>query len=204
MYYFLPGDSCKLPNRHWRELQQRLQVSPICACILLCVLTPVVSDGSSCCVTGSSLRSTHVPVGEDQVQHLELAQDLARIFNHRYGNLFPEPGALLSKDTLVHTSVGMAAHIHTLGFIRYELLKGQLQILKWIAGGQWLVPEFSSFTFLFLCIKCIQWFHQFPFVRVERPLKKHYGKSSWHIKLLWNTHTTDSSSLNEISPLRCS
>lgn len=42
-------------------------------------------------------RSTYVPVGEDQVQHLELAQDLARIFNNNYGELFPEPRALLSK-----------------------------------------------------------------------------------------------------------
>lgn len=41
-------------------------------------------------------RSTHVPVGEDQIQHLELAQDLARIFNNQYGELFPEPRALLS------------------------------------------------------------------------------------------------------------
>ncbi|XP_061735553.1 tryptophan--tRNA ligase, mitochondrial isoform X3 [Nerophis ophidion] len=41
-------------------------------------------------------RSTHVPVGEDQIQHLELTQDLAHIFNKRYGELFPEPRALLS------------------------------------------------------------------------------------------------------------
>ncbi|XP_023692938.1 tryptophan--tRNA ligase, mitochondrial isoform X1 [Paramormyrops kingsleyae] len=41
-------------------------------------------------------RSTHVPVGEDQVQHLELAQDTARIFNNQYGEIFPEPQALLS------------------------------------------------------------------------------------------------------------
>ncbi|XP_048835110.1 tryptophan--tRNA ligase, mitochondrial isoform X2 [Brienomyrus brachyistius] len=41
-------------------------------------------------------RSTHVPVGEDQVQHLELAQDTARIFNNQYGEFFPEPQALLS------------------------------------------------------------------------------------------------------------
>ncbi|XP_078478471.1 tryptophan--tRNA ligase, mitochondrial [Lampetra planeri] len=41
-------------------------------------------------------KSTHVPVGEDQVQHLELAQDLTRIFNNRYGDLFPEPRALLT------------------------------------------------------------------------------------------------------------
>ncbi|KAM4609332.1 tryptophan--tRNA ligase, mitochondrial [Polymixia lowei] len=46
-------------------------------------------------------RSTHVPVGEDQVQHLELAQDLARIFNHHYGDLFPEPRALLSSTRKV-------------------------------------------------------------------------------------------------------
>uniref|UniRef100_UPI003AAAF6DA tryptophan--tRNA ligase, mitochondrial isoform X1 n=1 Tax=Centroberyx gerrardi TaxID=166262 RepID=UPI003AAAF6DA len=46
-------------------------------------------------------KSTHVPVGEDQVQHLELAQDLARIFNHRYGELFPEPRALLSSTRKV-------------------------------------------------------------------------------------------------------
>ncbi|XP_008288595.1 tryptophan--tRNA ligase, mitochondrial [Stegastes partitus] len=46
-------------------------------------------------------KSTHVPVGEDQVQHLELAQDLARIFNHRFGELFPEPRALLSSTRKV-------------------------------------------------------------------------------------------------------
>ncbi|XP_077393892.1 tryptophan--tRNA ligase, mitochondrial isoform X2 [Festucalex cinctus] len=47
-------------------------------------------------------KSTHVPVGEDQVQHLELAQDLARIFNQRYGHtLFPQPRALLSSSRKV-------------------------------------------------------------------------------------------------------
>uniref|UniRef100_A0A3P8VMH1 Tryptophan--tRNA ligase, mitochondrial n=1 Tax=Cynoglossus semilaevis TaxID=244447 RepID=A0A3P8VMH1_CYNSE len=46
-------------------------------------------------------KSTHIPVGEDQVQHLELAQDLARIFNNRYGDVFPEPRALLSSTRKV-------------------------------------------------------------------------------------------------------
>ncbi|XP_061435597.1 tryptophan--tRNA ligase, mitochondrial [Lethenteron reissneri] len=41
-------------------------------------------------------RATHVPVGEDQAQHLELTLDLARAFNHRYGNYFPLPQAVLS------------------------------------------------------------------------------------------------------------
>nr|XP_046260644.1 tryptophan--tRNA ligase, mitochondrial isoform X2 [Scatophagus argus] len=46
-------------------------------------------------------KSTHVPVGEDQIQHLELAQDLARIFNSHYGDVFPEPCALLSSTRKV-------------------------------------------------------------------------------------------------------
>jgi tryptophanyl-tRNA synthetase len=32
-----------------------------------------------------------VPVGEDQLQHLELARETVRRFNHRFGDVFPEP-----------------------------------------------------------------------------------------------------------------
>ncbi|XP_008837233.2 tryptophan--tRNA ligase, mitochondrial [Nannospalax galili] len=42
-------------------------------------------------------KSTHVPVGEDQVQHMELVQDLARGFNKKYGEFFPLPKSILSK-----------------------------------------------------------------------------------------------------------
>ena len=38
-----------------------------------------------------------VPVGEDQVQHIELARTIARKFNSRFGKIFPEPKPLLSK-----------------------------------------------------------------------------------------------------------
>jgi tryptophanyl-tRNA synthetase len=38
-----------------------------------------------------------VPVGEDQVQHLELARTLARRFNNAFGETFPEPQPLLTK-----------------------------------------------------------------------------------------------------------
>lgn len=37
-----------------------------------------------------------VPVGEDQVQHIELAREIARKFNARYGEVFPECRAFLS------------------------------------------------------------------------------------------------------------
>lgn len=38
-----------------------------------------------------------VPVGEDQLQHLELARTLARKFNERYGKTFNEPKPLLTE-----------------------------------------------------------------------------------------------------------
>ena len=39
-----------------------------------------------------------VPVGEDQVQHIEFSREVARKFNSRFGEIFPEPQALLTKS----------------------------------------------------------------------------------------------------------
>ncbi|MBN2194072.1 MAG: tryptophan--tRNA ligase [Polyangiaceae bacterium] len=41
-------------------------------------------------------RATVVPVGNDQVQHLELAREIGRRFNARFGAVFPEPVPRLS------------------------------------------------------------------------------------------------------------
>jgi tryptophanyl-tRNA synthetase len=38
-------------------------------------------------------RAKYVPVGKDQEQHLEMTRNFAQRFNHRYGDLFPEPQA---------------------------------------------------------------------------------------------------------------
>lgn len=47
-------------------------------------------------------RSTAVPVGEDQVPHLEFTRELVRRFNHLYNcQVFPEPKALLAKIKLL-------------------------------------------------------------------------------------------------------
>ncbi len=41
-------------------------------------------------------KTTHVPVGEDQKQHLELARDIAGAFNRAYGKeFFPQPEPLI-------------------------------------------------------------------------------------------------------------
>jgi tryptophanyl-tRNA synthetase len=41
-------------------------------------------------------KATLVPVGEDQLQHIELSREIARRFNKRFGDTFPEPHAELS------------------------------------------------------------------------------------------------------------
>lgn len=41
-------------------------------------------------------RANAVPVGEDQVPHIELAREIARRFNYLYGGFFPEPEPILT------------------------------------------------------------------------------------------------------------
>ncbi|MGA8185434.1 MAG: tryptophan--tRNA ligase [Terriglobia bacterium] len=41
-------------------------------------------------------KAGYVPVGEDQVPHVELTREIARRFNQFYGEVFPEPQSLLT------------------------------------------------------------------------------------------------------------
>jgi tryptophanyl-tRNA synthetase len=46
-------------------------------------------------------KASFVPVGKDQEQHLEMARNFAQRFNHRYGDLFPEPHPFNFGEALV-------------------------------------------------------------------------------------------------------
>ena len=60
-----------------------------------------------------------VPVGEDQLPHIELARETARRFNQKYGQTFPKPDALLSEaarlpgvdNRTMHTSYDNAIYL---------------------------------------------------------------------------------------------
>ena len=41
-------------------------------------------------------KGNAVPVGEDQVPHIEITREIARRFNNQYGEVFPEPEPLLT------------------------------------------------------------------------------------------------------------
>ncbi len=46
-----------------------------------------------------AFNADFVPVGEDQLPHIEQTRDLARTFNHKFKKIFKEPEAKLSKTT---------------------------------------------------------------------------------------------------------
>jgi tryptophanyl-tRNA synthetase len=50
------------------------------------------------------MRANLVPVGKDQASHIEVSREIARRFNQLYGDVFPEPEALIGDiGTLVGT-----------------------------------------------------------------------------------------------------
>lgn len=51
-----------------------------------------------------SLRATMVPVGKDNLAHVEITREIARRFNHLYGDYFQEPDSLVGEvPTLIGT-----------------------------------------------------------------------------------------------------
>ena len=46
-------------------------------------------------------KATHVPVGQDQIQHIEMTRDIAQRFNHHYGEIFEIPEGVIDKDSSV-------------------------------------------------------------------------------------------------------
>ncbi len=50
-------------------------------------------------------KTQGVPVGEDQVQHIELARDIAKKFNKTFKKIFPEPRSILTQNSRIMSLV---------------------------------------------------------------------------------------------------
>ena len=46
-------------------------------------------------------KANKIPVGKDQIQHVEMARDIAGRFNHRFGEFLVQPEAVVNDDTAV-------------------------------------------------------------------------------------------------------
>jgi len=97
-------------NPTYKEQIQQLNLQPS-----LGLLTYPVLQAADILV----YRADTVPVGEDQLPHLELAREVARRFNQTYRPMFPEPQALLSEtprlpgtdNRTMHTSYGNTIYL---------------------------------------------------------------------------------------------
>jgi len=54
------------------------------------------------------VRAHLVPVGKDQASHLEVTREIARRFNHLYGQVFPEPDILIGRVPTLPGTDGQA------------------------------------------------------------------------------------------------
>jgi tryptophanyl-tRNA synthetase len=60
-------------------------------------------------------KASLVPVGRDQAAHLELSREIARAFNHRYGDTFPEPQAVFTEAPTVLGTDGVRKMSKSIG-----------------------------------------------------------------------------------------
>jgi tryptophanyl-tRNA synthetase len=60
-------------------------------------------------------KARHVPVGKDQTAHLELAREIVRAFNRRYGEVFPEPQAVYTESPTILGTDGVTKMSKSLG-----------------------------------------------------------------------------------------
>jgi tryptophanyl-tRNA synthetase len=63
------------------------------------------------------VKGVGVPVGKDQLAHVELVREVARRFNRIYAPVFPEPRALLTESALIKGTDGKQRMSKTIGNI---------------------------------------------------------------------------------------
>ena len=78
-------------------------------------------------------RATQVPVGRDQIQHIEMARDMAQRFNHLYGNLLVLPAALVEES--VATLPGLDGRKMSKSYDNTIALFSSRQALKKLIAG---------------------------------------------------------------------
>lgn len=98
-----------------------------------------------------------VPVGKDQLPHLEVTREIARAFNSRFGQTFPEPQAYLTEGAYIPslTGYGKMSKTNPKSYISliddYETIKNKLFKVPTDCGkGKSIPQEGGVYTLLTL------------------------------------------------------
>ncbi|MFZ5366072.1 MAG: tryptophan--tRNA ligase [Patescibacteria group bacterium] len=74
-------------------------------------------------------KTDTVPVGKDQLPHIELTREVAKRFNQMFGKIFPEPQAYLTKGAVVPSLIGQGKMSKSISG-SYILLTDDLEMIK--------------------------------------------------------------------------
>jgi tryptophanyl-tRNA synthetase len=78
-------------------------------------------------------KASVVPVGRDQAAHLELSREIARAFNNRYGQTFPEPQAAFTDAPVVLGTDGVRKMSKSIGNT-IDMLADEATIRRQVMG----------------------------------------------------------------------
>ena len=92
-------------------------------------------------------RATFVPVGKDNESHIELTREIAKRFNHLYGEVFPLPKTITSE---ISTLVGTDGAAKMSKYVKCTLIQIGLLVM---CRARWKVTLFLFIMMLLIPIK---------------------------------------------------
>jgi len=132
-------------------------------------------------------KPTHVPVGEDQRQHVELTREIARRFNTRFGDVFPLPKEFFDEngtrkrvmslqDPTKKMSKSDGAHTYIGVFDSPEVIRKKIKSAVTDSGTEIIYKPEKSPAISNL-ISIYQFFSQKAFMQIELEfINKGYGE----------------------------
>ena len=84
-------------------------------------------------------KANLVPVGEDQVPHIEMTREVVRRFNRMFGEMFPEPESMVGRVARLPGTDGQAKMSKSLGNVIY--LSDDEQALQQKVRGMYTDPK---------------------------------------------------------------
>ena len=92
------------------------------------------------------VKGQGVPVGKDQLPHLELIREVVRKFNRTYAPVFPEPRALLTQSPLIKGTDGKQRMNLTLDAGKTVMFRHRILVLSGTASPDRIESDYRTFA----------------------------------------------------------